>query len=93
MHPTWVNTWLNTFSERHHLPHINPHAFRHTQACLLCFGGMDMVSISHRLGHANVSTTADIYSHVIDEAEGRMSDTIEQAFVLKVIEFPKQKQA
>ena len=54
---------------------------------------MDMVSISHRLGHANVSTTADIYSHVIDEAASRMSDTIEQAFVPKVIEFPKQKQA
>ena len=93
MHPTWVNTWLNGFSERHHLPHINPHAFRHTQASLLCFGGMDMVSISHRLGHANVSTTADIYSHVIDEAENRISDTIEQAFMPKVVEFPKRKQA
>lgn len=27
------------------------------------FNGIDSVSISHRLGHAHVSTTTDIYSH------------------------------
>jgi len=30
---------------------------------------------------------------VIDEAENRISDTIEQAFMPKVVEFPKRKQA
>ena len=34
------------------------------------------MSISHRLGHAHVSTTTDIYSHVIKEAEERISDCV-----------------
>lgn len=93
MHPTWVNTWLKGFAQKHGLPYINPHAFRHTQASLLCFNGMDMVSISHRLGHANVSTTADIYSHVMDEAESRIAAAIEQSFMPKVIRLREKKQA
>lgn len=32
--------------------------------------------LSHRLGHAHVSTTTDIYSHVIKEAEERISDCV-----------------
>ncbi len=31
---------------------------------------------SHRLGHAHVSTTTDIYSHVIKQAEERISDCV-----------------
>lgn len=35
MHPdTWTG-WLKKFSERHGLPHINPHAFRHSAASAL----------------------------------------------------------
>ncbi len=33
------------------LPHINPHAFRHSQASLLIFSGADCATISKRLGH------------------------------------------
>lgn len=76
MFPGYVCNWLDAFSKRHGLPHINPHAFRHTQASLLFFNGIDSVSISHRLGHAHVSTTTDIYSHVIKEAEERISDCV-----------------
>lgn len=43
---------------------------------MLFFNGTDSVSISHRLGHAHVSTTTDIYSHVIKEAEERISDCV-----------------
>lgn len=37
-------------------------------ASLLYFNGVDSVSISKRLGHAQVSTTSNIYAHVIEEA-------------------------
>ena len=70
------NVSMAEISKRHGLPHINPHAFRHTQASMLFFNGIDSVSISHRLGHAHVSTTTDIYSHVIKEAEERISDCV-----------------
>ena len=81
MHPDSVTTWLARFSKRHELPHINPHAFRHTMASLLYFNGMDSVSISKRLGHAQVSTTADIYAHVIAEADRKNADILGDIFL------------
>lgn len=76
MNPSQLSNWLNRFSERHNLPHLNPHIFRHTMTSLLFFHGVDGVSISHRLGHAHVSTTVNIYSHVIEQAEARMSTCV-----------------
>ncbi len=76
LHPTTINAILKEFAERHDLPHINPHAFRHTQASILFFNRVDAVSISRRLGHANVSTTTDIYSHIINRSEEQVKDCI-----------------
>lgn len=81
MHPDSVTTWLARFSKRHRLPHINPHAFRHTMASLLFYSGMDSVSISKRLGHSQVSTTADIYAHAIEEADKRNADILGEIFL------------
>ena len=58
------------------LPHINPHASRHTQASLLFFSGADCTTISKRLGHSKVSTTTDIYSHLMQKADETASDTL-----------------
>ena len=52
-------------------------------ASLLYFNGVDSVSISKRLGHAQVSTTCDIYSHVIAEADQRNADILEDIFLKK----------
>lgn len=76
MHPDSITDWLGKFSKRHDLPHINPHAFRHTMASILYFNGMDSITISKRLGHAKVSTTADIYAHIIQEADERAAECI-----------------
>lgn len=83
MHPDSVPNWLGKFSKRHGLPHINAHAFRHTMASMLYFNGMDSVSISHRLGHAQVSTTANIYAHIIEEADRQSADIIADAMLKK----------
>ena len=81
MHPDSVTTWLNRFSKRHNLPHINPHAFRHTMASMLFYNGVDCVSISKRLGHAQVSTTANIYAHQIEEADQKNADILSEIFL------------
>ena len=83
MHPDSVTSWLSKFSKRHGLPHINPHAFRHTMASMLYFNGVDSVSISKRLGHAQVSTTADIYAHVMAEADQKNADILADIFLKK----------
>ena len=83
MHPDSVTIWLDRFSKRHNLPHINPHAFRHTMASMLYFNGVDSVSISKRLGHAQVSTTANIYAHVMEEDDQRNADSLADVFLKK----------
>ena len=42
---------------------LNPHACRHTCATLLSKAGADTVAIQKILGHADYSTTANIYTH------------------------------
>ena len=40
--------------------------FRHTHVALLVEAGVPIKVISERLGHANVNTTLDIYTHVTE---------------------------
>ncbi len=83
MHPDSVTNYLNKFSRKYNLPHINAHAFRHTMASMLYYNGVDSVSISKRLGHAQVSTTANIYAHIIEEADQRNADILSDIFLKK----------
>ena len=61
---------------------IRWHDLRHTSATLLLENGVAMKTIQKRLGHASMSTTADIYSHVTEkmdrEATNIISRTIKQ---------------
>lgn len=81
MHPDSVTDYLNKFAKRHNLPHINAHAFRHTMASMLYFNGVDSVSISKRLGHAQVSTTANIYAHVMEAADKKNAEILSDIFL------------
>ena len=76
MHPDSVTSYCDKFSDKYNLPHINPHAFRHTQASLLLFAGLDLITVSRHLGHAKPSTTSDLYAHVMQEAESRVAEAM-----------------
>ena len=68
MHPDSITDWLNKFSEENDLPHIHPHAFRHTAASTMIANGVDIVTTAAELGHATATTTANIYAHQIAKA-------------------------
>jgi integrase len=55
------------------------HALRHTHASMLIDAGIDIVKISNRLGHANVSTTLDVYSHLFAAREDKSAVAINSA--------------
>lgn len=76
MNPDSIGSWLSKFSERHGLPHINPHAFRHTVASVLIANGTDVVTVSKQLGHHKISTTEDFYSHLIEKNKEKAADCI-----------------
>ena len=48
------------------LPHVTLHGLRHTYASILHSQGVDMANISAELGHANLTTTANIYTHILN---------------------------
>ena len=81
LHPDSVTTWLARFAKRHGLPHINPHAFRHSMASVLIYNHVDVVSVSKRLGHSSVAVTEDVYAHLIEESEQRNAEILADVFL------------
>ncbi len=58
------------------LPVIRLHDLRHTSATLLLAKGVDIETVSHRLGHANPSVTLDVYGHALESMDEVASDTL-----------------
>lgn len=83
MNPDSITAWLNDFSARHGLPHINPHAFRHTVASVLLANGTDIVTVAAQLGHASACTTENFYAHIIEENKARASECIADVLLRK----------
>ena len=79
MAPDTLSGYLTRFEKKYSLPHIHAHKFRHSMASVLYFSGADPVSISKRLGHAQVSTTQNIYSHLIEQADTQSAERIADA--------------
>lgn len=61
------------------LPDIPLHGLRHTSASLAKMGGADTYALSKRLGHADISTTLNIYVDMFREADRQGSDAIVRA--------------
>lgn len=80
LRPVSVNTILNNICDRHNIPRLHPHTFRHTAASLLISSGMDVLTVSKILGHAKPSMTLDVYGHAVEsakvEAADRMGETL-----------------
>ena len=66
------------------IPHINPHAFRHSQASMLISSGLDIATVSKRLGHAKTSTTSDIYTHLLQKSDKKASNSLENLLLKKI---------
>lgn len=81
VHPDTWTTWLDRFSKRHGLPHINPHAFRHTVASVLIANQIDDVTVSKVLGHSDPNTTRSYYAHLIDQAKATAEETITDVLI------------
>lgn len=72
--------YLKKFTIKHNLKSIHLHSLRHTNASVLIAKGVDLKTVSSRLGHSNVSTTCNIYAHAIKTADAKASDSLEDIF-------------
>lgn len=63
------------------LPEIPFHGLRHTSATLLIASKQDVRTVSSRLGHAQASTTMNIYAHALQETDRKAAAALENMLV------------
>ena len=63
--------------EAEQLPLIPFHGLRHTSATLLIAEHQDIKTVSRRLGHAQTSTTLNIYAHALQESDKKAASVLE----------------
>ena len=59
---------------------INLHSLRHHHASSLISAGIDVLTISRRLGHANPSITLTVYGHLYPDTDDRAAQVVEAMF-------------
>jgi integrase len=59
------------------LPTVGFHSLRHTHVSMLIRAGVDILTISRRLGHSKASVTLDTYGHLIEGADAAAAKAIE----------------
>lgn len=67
------------------LPHVTLHSLRHTHASQLIRSGVDILTVSRRLGHANATVTLNTYGHLIT-TEDKAAEITQEMFVAAGIE-------
>lgn len=70
----YIDKFLPSFLKKYDLPPIKPHGFRHTHASLLFESGASIKEVQDRLGHENIKTTMDIYTHVTKSAREKTAE-------------------
>ena len=63
--------------EAEQLPLIPFHGLRHTAASLLIASNLDIKTVSTRMGHAQTSTTLNIYTHAFQEGDRKAAAVLE----------------
>lgn len=61
--------WLLQILKDQKLRPIKIHGFRHTHASLCFEAGMTLKQVQHRLGHSDLKTTMNIYTHITKQAK------------------------
>ena len=77
--PNAVSMHYRRMIRKSGLPYIRFHGLRHSVATLLHSVGRGIQDIQGWLGHSDISTTANIYSHFLYSAKKDMADSIEAA--------------
>ena len=61
---------------------LNVHSLRHTNASMLIAQGVDVRTVASLLGHAQASTTLDIYAHAFDKNKRKAQEKLGKAIGL-----------
>lgn len=72
-----VRRALTSICSKAEVPRLTPHELRHTHASLLLARGTPIKVVSERLGHRDVTTTLEVYQHLLPGMGERAADEID----------------
>ena len=72
IHPDTPRKIFEMILKKNNLPIINFHSLRHTSASLQISRGISVADISRRLGHGDISTTLNVYSHAFNSGNEKI---------------------
>ena len=67
------------------MPGVTLHSLRHTHASTLIASGMDVLTVSRRLGHASAVVTLRVYGHLIAGTDDRAAQIMDAALGSKMV--------
>jgi len=80
LRPGAVTSWFPKFLHEHGLPPVRFHSLRHSNAALLIAAHVPVTTVAGRLGHAQVSTTTNVYAGFIRTSDAKAADALAEAF-------------
>ena len=78
--PDYITSKFAKLLKSNNLPHIRFHDLRHSCASLLISKGFTLKDIQEWLGHADIQTTANIYSHLDIQRKNNISNSLSSTF-------------
>jgi integrase len=78
--PRNVARAFKALCQRSGVPEITLHEGRHSHTTTLIAAGVPIGVVSQRLGHSRVSTTMDVYAHVLPSMQAAATAEIERLF-------------
>lgn len=78
VNPDYFSKHFKTLASEAGLENWHLHELRHSAASLLLAAGVQLKTVSDHLGHSNIATTADIYSHVLKEQRSRVAEAMNE---------------
>ena len=71
---------MRQICEDYALPIQTNHGLRHTHATRLIENGIDLISVSKRLGHSSADITDRIYVHPSDEHDLKVAEQLAELY-------------
>lgn len=66
--------WMHQILNDTDLRPIKIHGFRHTHASLCFEAGMTLKQVQYRLGHSDMKTTINVYTHITKQAQDEIGE-------------------
>ena len=72
-----ISNWWKDYAKKNNItPGVTFHCLRHTAASVMIHAGIDIASVSHTLGHSNITTTLNTYTHFIEDSKKNAINTV-----------------